>query len=146
MVLMAAPAKIIPSSVLVRTGSQTVLNFQKFENRELEPSVLSCSVRPVPVLRSSSEQNFGNTKNTSCDKWMKDVRQCKIVFPVPSWQLLITYVLSSNVQYFVYIEADTSHTTELSNASSLNLNMSLRHFWCYPVSWADRTQGMAYLC
>ena len=62
MVLMAAPAKIIPSSVLVRTGSQTVLNFQKFENRELEPSVLSCSVRPVPVLRSSSEQNFGNTK------------------------------------------------------------------------------------
>ena len=63
MVLMAAPAKIIPSSVLpvVRTGSQTVLNFQKFENRELEPSVLSCSVQPVPVLQSSSEQNFGNT-------------------------------------------------------------------------------------
>jgi len=72
MVLMAAPAKITPSLVLVRTGSQTVLNFQKFENRELEPSVLSCLVRPVPVLRSSSEQNFGNTKkdgvNDGCRK------------------------------------------------------------------------------
>jgi len=58
---MAAPAKIIPSSVLVRTGSQTVLNFQKFENQELEPSVLSCLVRLVPVIQSSSKQNFGNT-------------------------------------------------------------------------------------
>ena len=61
MVLMAAPTKIIPSSVLVQTGSQTVLNFQKFENRELELSVISCLVQPVLVLQSSSEQNFGNT-------------------------------------------------------------------------------------
>jgi hypothetical protein len=61
----------IPSSV--RTGSNPVLDILsdvRTENRtapkiagtEQDRTELYGSVLPVPVLRSSSEQNFGNTR------------------------------------------------------------------------------------
>ena len=137
---MVVPAKIIRSSVLVRTGSQTVLNFQKFENQELELLILSCLVQPVPVLWSTSEQNFSNTIESCCHGLCSvtffpknNHRMAPMESPMMATLPLFSATFTTSHPHQTYIGPPSefflySDTTNKSSFLSLSLPTSTTHY------------------